>query len=357
MCGLANQRGGFFVVGVRRERGRWIADGVDFGGEEPTVWLSGVIARGVDPVPLFDVKTWSVKDGKHVAVVSVDPIAVPPCVTSAGQVYERLPGRTEPASAETLTRLIRRGERARRDARILARSRVRGLIESGHMRSPERLRVCLGLRATGYEYDISSRLFMQPNVQAIIDAVKPRLRPDRYTEQSRVTLDLRQDAVAVETLSGDLADDNRLGGDHLWRVWASWGGAVAIRCSANDAGIGIQMLTDDILRPAWSTAAEIVPLIGGFGSGHLVVEIAGEATLAPGRDDWVPEQIDSSTVIQRALPALDPDEIVIEGIQRELMRAVGYRVWEPEPEAGSEPVTEVADGRHPGQGYHRPLWP
>ena len=36
-CGLANQRGGFFLIGPRREGGDgpWVADGVSFGEREP----------------------------------------------------------------------------------------------------------------------------------------------------------------------------------------------------------------------------------------------------------------------------------------------------------------------------------
>lgn len=46
--GFANQRGGFFIVGARREGRRWVVDGVDFGGEEPGVWLSNVLAGGLE---------------------------------------------------------------------------------------------------------------------------------------------------------------------------------------------------------------------------------------------------------------------------------------------------------------------
>jgi hypothetical protein len=50
--GLANARGGFFIVGAEpAQAGGWMLNGVTFADVEPGTWLSSVIASGLQPVP------------------------------------------------------------------------------------------------------------------------------------------------------------------------------------------------------------------------------------------------------------------------------------------------------------------
>src|SRR6266850_6401943 len=43
VCGFANSRGGYLIIGADRRDGAWSVDGVDFGVDEPGTWLDSVI--------------------------------------------------------------------------------------------------------------------------------------------------------------------------------------------------------------------------------------------------------------------------------------------------------------------------
>lgn len=90
---FANSIGGFFIVGASREgkTGPWRIDPVELEGDEPGPWFSKVIRNNLSPVPWYDVKEWT-QDEKRVAVVNVDPVAEPPCMTGSGDVFIRVSG-------------------------------------------------------------------------------------------------------------------------------------------------------------------------------------------------------------------------------------------------------------------------
>jgi hypothetical protein len=74
------------------------------------------------PVPRIDVATWERDEGRHVAVVAVDPVAVPPSITRDGVVYERTSGQTLPVTDQVvLARLHDAGQHARSRAVDAAR--------------------------------------------------------------------------------------------------------------------------------------------------------------------------------------------------------------------------------------------
>jgi hypothetical protein len=112
VCAFANSSGGFFIVGASREgrRGPWKVDPVDFLGDEPGPWLSKVIRNGLRPVPQYDVREWPV-DSKRLAVVNIDAVSEPPCMTSTGEVFVRVSGESHRVDdPTTLRRLYEQGE-------------------------------------------------------------------------------------------------------------------------------------------------------------------------------------------------------------------------------------------------------
>jgi hypothetical protein len=50
-----------------------------------------VIRNGLRAVPRYDVRAWPF-GGKHVALVNVDAVAEPPCMTASGEVFVRVSG-------------------------------------------------------------------------------------------------------------------------------------------------------------------------------------------------------------------------------------------------------------------------
>lgn len=75
-------------------------------------WVDQVIRDGaVKPVPWFEPRTFLERPGA--AIIAIEPVAQPPCVTSGGAVYERTSGRTVPVTDPSeLARLFAGGRAA-----------------------------------------------------------------------------------------------------------------------------------------------------------------------------------------------------------------------------------------------------
>jgi hypothetical protein len=175
LCGFANAvDGGYLLLGAERgEGGAWSASGVEFPAGDPPVWVTN-IARTLSPAPRVDVRDWEAERGR-VAVVCVDPVAQPPCMTR-GQVFERVSGQTVPVTDPAeLARLFGRGEvvleRATRDAKQAA---LLALAVSGQFR------FAIGLAALGYEPGIEGRLFRSRTKAYLRKRFVERLQPNRY---------------------------------------------------------------------------------------------------------------------------------------------------------------------------------
>lgn len=113
VCGLANQIGGFVIVGASRVGDTWALPGIAASSKEPGLWLDQVLS-GLRPIPRYAHKHWPAEDDRVVAVIRVEPLTLTPCLTADGQVFERVAGRTIRVTDPTRSHeLINRGERAR----------------------------------------------------------------------------------------------------------------------------------------------------------------------------------------------------------------------------------------------------
>jgi hypothetical protein len=97
VCAFGNSiLGGYLVLGASQDRatGAWTVGGWQ-PPTEPETWVGDCLGNGgVSPVPSHLVKAWSHGGSLWVAVVNVRPVAVPPCLTSSGEVWERLSGKS-----------------------------------------------------------------------------------------------------------------------------------------------------------------------------------------------------------------------------------------------------------------------
>jgi predicted HTH transcriptional regulator len=86
-CGLANAVGGFILLGVARDKrtGAWDVPGVVIAHEEPETWLDDVIGS-LSPRPRHDAHVWNVSEDRRLAVVRIEPVAEPPCLTPGGEI-------------------------------------------------------------------------------------------------------------------------------------------------------------------------------------------------------------------------------------------------------------------------------
>lgn len=330
ICGLANSVGGFVILGAVRDKktGEWSLPGVAFPGE-PTTWLDDV-AESLRPRPRIDVgRVWNLDDDRVAVVVRVEPVAVPPCMTAGGQIFERTSGKTVRVTEPlVLARLMERGDAARAAAESGARLGV-GFVSEGALRDQRGVIVRLGLRTTGYEPDIASRLFRESTAEQVEKIVCDNLKQDRYTRNQSALTQVQQEKLTASTVPGAFVTDPA-GGDRVWQVVGVWSGAVGIRCEGNDPEIGIELLFEDIVVPAWRAAASIVPVLGGYGSAHIVLTVA--ATINTGRAEWPPSNVHGGP-IERDLDTVEVDPSVVESLKREVLRSMGYPAWEPEAEA------------------------
>src|SRR3954447_12785824 len=120
---MANQIGGYLIIGARGEKKTltWSLPGVVIEHPEPETYLHQVIDDGVRAVPRYDVKAWRLDDGHVVALVEIEPVAQPPCMTNLGHIYERVSGETKRVDDPALLdALFRRGKQANDDAEAIA---------------------------------------------------------------------------------------------------------------------------------------------------------------------------------------------------------------------------------------------
>lgn len=330
--GLANQQGGFLLVGVRQGAplGTWVLDGVDFDGDEPTRLLADVIAGGLDPVPAFDVKPFEVDDGKHVAVVMVEPVAVPPCVTIAGQIYERLPGKTEPVNATTLARLRGQGVDARtlaQDAADAALNRIVLLADEGPHLSLE-----LGLAPTGRVADIGGRLFTETFEKELQGVYEDLPLGPLYGRGYRYPYETSMSGSRFRAVPADSKSIER------WSISAGWDGSIGVFLDVGPiAGSEAESLLADSIfsvavEPAVRAAEKAAKALGGFGPAHVVLRLSG-GKFALG-DGATRKKIPTAALVARTWT--DPEGQLslerLERLKRDILRMCGIPSYEPEAE-------------------------
>jgi hypothetical protein len=172
--GLANRIGGYVILGATRDKKtrEWSVPGVASMDEEPELWI-GKVLRRLNPAPRFEPKVWHRDDGRIVAVVWIDPVDEPPCMTPQGQVYERVSGETLPVQDPArLDALFRRGEHARGRAENFADRAAARALEVPGWHSYTAVGMSVALAPIGRETDdISSRLFVQSFRKPIVEAL------------------------------------------------------------------------------------------------------------------------------------------------------------------------------------------
>lgn len=302
VCGFANSTvGGFLILGAEHAEGQgWSLPGMNFQGEAGP-WISSVIATGMSPVPRFDVKVWPRDGGRIACVIAVDPVAVPPCITKQGQVFERTSGQTIPVTDPlVLTRLTDRGQAARERAALTATASVASLVNYPPADLPVLL--SLGLAATGMPDDVSAYLFNEDFATgAFLTQIREHLQLGPYLRRPFFT------AVEQGALKATLE-----GLDSIWVATARWDGSVAIGYLAPETQLVATGLME-LIRPAWVVAANLLRELSAYGSAHLYCS----AQL------W-----NEGVQFKRWTSVEPPTEAELSSVERELRRANGEPAWE-----------------------------
>ncbi len=150
------------------------------------LWL-GQILRRLQPVPRFEVAgPFAVGEERIALVARVEPVAISPCMTPKGRIYERVSGETLPVEDPTLLeRLFRRGEQARSRTEHFARRAAERAIELPDWIPERSVSLCVGLASVGRETeDISSRLFTEATHDQLAKGIW-ELHGDAAADQTR----------------------------------------------------------------------------------------------------------------------------------------------------------------------------
>jgi hypothetical protein len=277
LVGFANGlEPGYLLLGFGQEGDVWKTTGLKFPRNDPPVWVANVV-RDLRPIPRVDVRDWPVGK-KRAGVVRVEPVAEPPCATRDAQIFQRLPGATEPVrEASELRRLYERGEVAAARAEKAALRAIDAVRENeGETRLDAPFLILeLAVAPVGTAPDISARVFTADIPEWLQQALEPMLKADEplvfergFGEPKWVRPRIAQDHVTASTRA-DLA--------HTWHLRASWDGSVAIllRALAGKDSTRWQIATDQLvhhaLLPMAAAAEQVARAVGGYGRAHVVI--------------------------------------------------------------------------------------
>lgn len=319
--------GGYLILGA--EQGdAWEVTGCDFP-SEPQVWISQTIHDGIRPAPAFDVRAFAVGE-RHVAVVSVRPTPVPPCIVR-GTVYERVPGAAIPVKApERLAELFRRGDATREHAESGAHDGARWLMIDGVGRGSgfsgdgedgRKAQVAVALAPTGVLRDLSSRLFTRGFEEALSEAALTLHAGPRLPGATPPEISWTQDTLAADLDAVDVVRTH-------WRVQASWNGIVGIYYLVDMTEIRIESLVERVIGAAWATGVDLLRRLGATGPMYVGIVAAG-GPFPPNVPNIVGPLNDRFLELGRGPVTLDEDPALhLERIDRELRRSLGEHAYE-----------------------------
>jgi hypothetical protein len=316
--------GGYLILGAERPDGTWRLGGVEFP-EEPAVWVSSTVRDGLRPRPIVDVKSFAVPRGR-VAVVWVEPVSDPPCVTR-GTVYERVSGQSVPVKdPQRLRDLYARGERAREIAQAQA-VRACDVVMARRLGQDQAMtgtvRFSLGLCTTAHREDISSRLFRRSFAETLRAAVRPLLTHGGPFKPNE-SFEMSQDAIVV-------------GGtdpfhDQTCELRAAWDGSVAFVSDTPGEELASEAVLAEQIARAWELTLRLAQQLGGHGDHYLAVRLTGRQFVVSVNDQRDPGELPLITWGPMSAAA-EPSQR--ERLQREVERIGGRFAFEPEP---PEPV-------------------
>jgi hypothetical protein len=283
-------------------------------------------------VPQFDVHSLSLGGGKHLAIVEVHPIAIPPCFTH-GTVYERVSGRTVPVKDPTqLADLYKRGIFALDSSRNAAADAATAVIEDPLLTVNEvdGPRLAVAVSATSHPPDIGSRLFSEDYEEAMIAIVKKHLIPPRNN---------LPDWIGKSLLTGfeqsnryvNCEDMHTFATPRFWHVRVIWSGTVVVHNAMGAERVFAGHYAREIIDDAWIAATELLDALGGTGPTHTEFRIEGGMALLGSNGKPMPQ-------IEMSRGPLDspPEELLFASVERELRRATGERVHEVPQEATTD---------------------
>jgi schlafen family protein len=306
-------QGGYLVLGARQAKkgGPWTVDGSQFRGE-PKAWVSTTLMGDtVRPRPSFDVEAWPIDDERHLAVVSIRPVAVPPVITNNGQVWERLSGLSKQVQDPSQMRaLVRRGEQAMAEAQRIAEGGRHDLMAVPPKQ--RRSSIIVSMASPALIGDVSPVVFRRSSYQAALDVLNGPLGFPAISgyRQNRVGGDIGQGAITL--FNASFSEEEGYGiriGRH---------GSVSVGQSAAIVEDGLRAVADgaSALLRTWEAAAELILAFAGEAPVHAAVALGSE------KFGW--------TEMARWTQVPGPWDDDLAALMRDARRTLGRDEWEPE---------------------------
>lgn len=344
-CGFANRIGGFLIVGAEQDaEGSWSAPGVAFDVDEPALWLEEVI-RALRPAPAGEAKAWPRADGRKLAVLRVQPVAQPPCMTPGGTIYERVSGQTVPVTdPAALNRLFGRGEAALELADKHAHQAAIHLMLRPPIGVTPEVVLSIGIAAVGQPDDAAFAPFRPSFYRRLVESAERDLQPNAVLSgvpgfRTHAIASTDQEALMVA-----------LEGRHAhWFAAATRNCAVGVAHSVPDvtnreeARGSLTTLLAECLPRAWRFAADRLRDLGGRDLAHLQVRLDPHHRVAEsllvGNDPLMNAVRDDVRDIEvHRVVAIDhPTDDDLASVVRDLRRGLGYLDLEPEEEPPGTP--------------------
>ena len=306
-------QGGYLVLGARQAKkgGPWTVDGWQFRGE-PKAWVSTTLmADTVRPRPSFDVEAWPIDATRHLAVVSIRPVAVPPVITNHGQVWERLSGLSKQVQDPAQMReLVRRGEQAMAEAQRIAEGGRHDL-----MAAPPKQRRCsiiVSMASPALVGDVSAVVFRRSSYQAALDMLNGPLGIPAISGY-------RQNSVGGDVAQGAITLFNAGIREEGYSLRIGRHGSVAVGQSAGIVEDGLRALAEsaDALLRTWQAAADLMLAFAGEAPVHAAVGLGSEKLGWTEMARWT------------QVPGPWDDDLAV--LMRDARRTLGRDEWEPEP--------------------------
>jgi hypothetical protein len=320
-CGFGNsERGGFLILGIEGDATvGWRVEGMELSAD-PELQVGQTIRAGVRPTPPHQLKSWRISGNRSVVIVQLDPVAVPPAITSQGQVYERVTGETVPVrDPARLATLFARGKTAEAEAEALAGRApnnvpILDLVEQ-ELVLPEVSFYVAGA-AMAYRDDIGSRLFT-PETDSLLREAAASLC-GLSSEHLSVDMVRRQNATFA------VAHNAPVGGYQVDAIAAGfWDGSAAIYWVTRDPAVVRGTMLRNCVIPAWTSVTRILVALGGSSPARAHITLTPSERYAEGR-------LETPAILKRAIELQPPTEDEIRSVEREVSRAAGQEAHETE---------------------------
>jgi hypothetical protein len=337
VCGFGNRLGGWLIIGAQWGENKWVVDGVDFNDAEPERWIGDAI-QSLRSAPLYDVNVIDAAGKKKVAVVEVEPVAVPPCMTPTGTVYQRVSGKTVAVTEPlVLLELTQRGEELRQRALQRAKAHAAALVNDRPTwpRGPSVPPIAnhpavfgLALAAVGPPADIALRPFRNSFRGPFEAAFDERMRPASVL----TTPSFAHHSQGAAWIHNDIDDGYSI-------AFAHRDGTIAVSIGADAEEIDtVDTFCSGTLPKAWRFAGDMLQAMGCTGEAICALYCNGRLPVfqehsrrKKGVDVDLPVLVELPTAVR------PPTDEELANVDREVHRGAGGFTIEPEPPVANPP--------------------